>query len=406
MPVDRAPRRFPNPDLAPRVVLYPISGAGVALEWRLDPALVEQARNAFALHQPVTKLYLQRADADGAVLAETALTDLLSNPTGQARFQGPLVGRLQAEIGLEGRQGSGWLLLARSNRLDLVPEPEPAPAPEPEPEPAPEPEIGPDHGLKAQRPARNLKELDPAASDRSKHKDAVPIPQAPSKQPVLMQGPGIASATAPAGQSLAPATETALAQGPVQASRSSGATRFPDPSLAALAIRPELRVAAFPLPQVPSLGSVSAQRAVGSRLNAPAGQRGSASAPASPPEQGREQRPSQHGSEDQAAADQVLLDHQPPNRQDIAPSEWLAKGLTLSGSGPLAPYPSGEHAVIQGELHVFGSAAPGSLLDLGGHSYQVGPGGRFSFRVALDDPDLLAALLQRLPELPVSERDP
>lgn len=72
----------------------------------------------------------------------------------------------------------------------------------------------------------------------------------------------------------------------------------------------------------------------------------------------------------------------------------------------MAPYPSGADALIQGELHVFGRAAPGSLLDLGGHPYRVGPGGRFSFRVALDEPELLAALLARLPTLPVAEREP
>jgi hypothetical protein len=44
-------------------------------------------------------------------------------------------------------------------------------------------------------------------------------------------------------------------------------------------------------------------------------------------------------------------------------------------------------------------------LNLGGHQYRVGPGGRFSFTVALDDPALLESLLARLPDLPVAERD-
>ena len=96
------------------------------------------------------------------------------------------------------------------------------------------------------------------------------------------------------------------------------------------------------------------------------------------------------------------MDQAPPNRQDgIAPGPGVGRG-----SGPIAPYPSAAEAEIQGELHVFGRAAPGSLLDLGGHPFLVGSGGRFSFRVALDDPELLAALLARLPRLPVAERDP
>jgi hypothetical protein len=40
-----------------------------------------------------------------------------------------------------------------------------------------------------------------------------------------------------------------------------------------------------------------------------------------------------------------------------------------------------------------------------GHQFRVGPGGRFSFTVALDDPALLQSLLARLPGLPVVERD-
>jgi hypothetical protein len=43
-------------------------------------------------------------------------------------------------------------------------------------------------------------------------------------------------------------------------------------------------------------------------------------------------------------------------------------------------------------------------LDLGGHAYRIGRGGRFSFRLPINDPDLILTLLSALPELPVTPR--
>lgn len=277
--------RFPNPHHAtPRLVLYPLTGGGVALDWRLDRRQVEQARAAFAGPRPIAKLYLRRLDGegDGARLAEAGLPDdPARQPTGQALFEAPVVGTLRAELGLEDPRGHGWLLLARSNQLEAVAE----------------------------------------SADLA----------------------------------------TKLARRKPENSVAAG---FPDPSLAALADRPEKRAEAFPL-----VAMMPEPRAAESASG--------------------------------TAAEQVGLDQQPPNRQDVAPLDRRA----ARGSGPISPYPCGDEAMIQGELHVFGRAAPGSLLDLGGHAYRVGPGGRFSFRVALDDPDLLAALLARLPQLPIAERD-
>jgi hypothetical protein len=44
------------------------------------------------------------------------------------------------------------------------------------------------------------------------------------------------------------------------------------------------------------------------------------------------------------------------------------------------------------------------LMDLGGHAYQIGRGGRFSFRLPINDPELILILLSALPELPVVSR--
>ena len=114
---------FPNPTLTPRLVLYPLAGGGVALDWRLDPILIRQALAAFAEQQAIAKLYLRRADAVGTCLAEAVLDGLDGQPAGQALFGQPVQGALQAELGLEGQAGGGWLLLARSNQLEAVPEP-------------------------------------------------------------------------------------------------------------------------------------------------------------------------------------------------------------------------------------------------------------------------------------------
>ncbi len=81
-----------------------------------------------------------------------------------------------------------------------------------------------------------------------------------------------------------------------------------------------------------------------------------------------------------------------------------APSRPAAGSGPMLAFRADAGGEIGAELLVHGSAAPGSLLDLGGHSYRVGAGGRFSFRVPLTDRDLIMRLLAMLPELLVESR--
>ncbi|MBK5929294.1 hypothetical protein [Halochromatium salexigens] len=348
--------RFPNPHHAtPRLVLYPLTGGGVALDWRLDRRQVEQARAAFAGPRPIAKLYLRRLDGegDGARLAEAGLPDdPARQPTGQALFEAPVVGTLRAELGFENPQGHGWLLLARSNQLEAVPE---------------SADLATTLATRkpATRPLETGATMEAGAPTEPEEREQLTAPDAPARIAPSMPGQQLGSARA-----------------------SATATRFPDPSLAALTDRPERRGDAFPLVgMMPEPRTAESAPASGAHADPKPG----------PPFAPQSGPPSASG----AAAEQVGLDQQPPNRQDVASLDTGA----ARGSGPLNPYPSGDEAMIQGELHVFGRAAPGSLLDLGGHAYRVGPGGRFSFRVALDDPDLLAALLARLPQLPIAERD-
>ncbi|WPL11465.1 hypothetical protein Thiosp_01200 [Thiorhodovibrio litoralis] len=51
-----------------------------------------------------------------------------------------------------------------------------------------------------------------------------------------------------------------------------------------------------------------------------------------------------------------------------------------AGSGPIESVRDASDADIWGQLRIGGRAAPGSLLELGGHSYRVGPGGALCVR--------------------------
>ena len=67
--------------------------------------------------------------------------------------------------------------------------------------------------------------------------------------------------------------------------------------------------------------------------------------------------------------------------------------------------PADAACTLRAELVVYGSAPPGTVLDLGGHGYQVGSGGRFSLRLPVQDRELILTLLAALPDLPVESRD-
>lgn len=376
MPTEHAPQ-FPNPALAPRLVLYPLAAGGVAIDWRVDPILIQQARDAFAAQHAVPKLYLRRLDADGACLAQTELTGLDSRPNGRALFEQPLTGALLAELGLEGQPGGGWLLLARSNQLDAVAD------------------------RLAESPA-------PPMAARSSQLDAVPATaqRARSHDPGLSSHPSAIPSASPAPSSSSSTESRARRPAPARP------TRHPDPSLAALAERPELGAAPFPV-----VSSAATRRSSDpGTTREPLGAEGCAAL-----EIGSAQTSAQADLAQRAADSPSALASnsarwpdaravpahgpwEPTRNNGQDESRWSSR--VSRGSGPIRAYPGAAEMRVQGELHVFGQAPPGSVLDLGGHPLRVGSGGRFSFRVALDDPVLLAALLERLPRLPVAERDP
>lgn len=390
-------RPFPNPDQGTRVVLYPLAAGGVALEWHLSPALIKGALDAFPGRDAVAKIYLRRTDGAGAPLAVAALDDQWAiTGTGRARFERPILGGLLAEVGLEGRRDGAWLLLARSNQLEAAPPPDAitvASAPESPPRPDPAAEAA-----QAREPAP---QATPASEFRHRSPGPVPMPTPPPLQPDSSSAEARRSWLDPGAQAGAPPPEP---------------SRFPDLSLMSRADSPRPLVRRFPMAagansssgdrsEAPPEASVQAVAARSEGTIVAIGLTVAESpAVAGPETGGAETVPAvrAHPSEQGRATEPPTMDPQPPNRQDAIQPRLSPYG----GSGPLAPYPARDSVSIHGELRIFGSAAPGSLLDLGGHPFRVGRGGRFAFSVDVDDPELLAALLSRLPRIPVAERDP
>jgi hypothetical protein len=75
------------------------------------------------------------------------------------------------------------------------------------------------------------------------------------------------------------------------------------------------------------------------------------------------------------------------------------------GEGPAAAgyaaVPGGAGGVqVRAEVILYGSAPPGTLVDLYGRRLRVGPGGAFSLRFDLDDPELLRRILAEASQPP------
>ncbi|AGA89908.1 hypothetical protein Thimo_1105 [Thioflavicoccus mobilis 8321] len=93
-----------------------------------------------------------------------------------------------------------------------------------------------------------------------------------------------------------------------------------------------------------------------------------------------------------------------------ASAEDSAKSLSSHwGQGPAAAgyeaAPGGPVGVqVRTEVIVYGSAPAGTVVDLYGRSLRVGPGGAFSLRFDLTDPELLRRVLAEAPQIaPVSD---
>ncbi|QIK38152.1 hypothetical protein GWK36_09350 [Caldichromatium japonicum] len=94
----------------------------------------------------------------------------------------------------------------------------------------------------------------------------------------------------------------------------------------------------------------------------------------------------------EAEAAQPVPAQDRPRVQPAAPGQGRVP-ITGYGSVRLAtPGP-----VIEAELCIRGWGPPETEINLFGHRYRLGPGGRFQFSIRLDDPELIGQILARHP---------
>ena len=349
---------FPDTSVGTRLVLYQ-TAAGVDLRWQIDPADIAHARAGFGGTEarPVLRLHRIGMAGDGRLLADTDLgDDDAAAEHGHAHYDdGDAAGLLQAEIGLASADG-GWLLIARSNQLRAA-----APA-----------GVGFLHSTpRVGASASSVDEADPAAAEE-------------------WAGPGAAAgqARAPAPLHLAP--EFPLVDPPL--SERARAVPVRPGAAAGVASEPGGAVAEVPAAQ-DAVDRAGGEPAFARRSDPSLVAGGQARPLLRPPGVGRGPEPPPGG----------VVPRLAPHRPSPEPSAqaWAAAS-PVAGSGPLRRQADG--ATLSAELVVHGSAPPNTLLDLGGHPYRVGPGGRFVLHIPIRDHQIILRVLATLQQLPVEQR--
>lgn len=84
-----------------------------------------------------------------------------------------------------------------------------------------------------------------------------------------------------------------------------------------------------------------------------------------------------------------------PACEVAAQSLRVGGGLPEIGYGSIAP--AAYSLVIEAELRISGWGPPCVEIDLFGHPYRIGPGGRFQLSLRIDDPELIRQVLARHP---------
>ncbi|HBG95635.1 MAG TPA: hypothetical protein DDY14_10025 [Chromatiaceae bacterium] len=352
---------FPNTAENPDVVLYQTLQGGFEVRWHIDGMALERARDAFGngADAPSSVLRLQQIDSQGArrIIADAPLEDQEMTSTGVARCPAvTATGLLQAEIGLSTKAG-GWLLIARSNGLQATSSVGPAFLSESE-----------DASVASSRPLAG-------ESPMLAHMDQ---PSPPSPLQASIDPPDAAAAVGTsedAGRDLAPQQTVDQLSG----SEHSG--------FGELAWQPASPISVLP-------DATSDDRQPDARL---------------PDVRAGQFVPSSTDDEQVipagARGNSDVIDQSGNGASAFAASPEPQVKVPAPGSGPVQGFCVDANGWMRAELVVHGNASPGALLDLGGHPYRVGPGGRFSFRVPLADRELIMRLLAMLPELPVQPRD-
>ncbi|WP_462329073.1 hypothetical protein [Thiohalocapsa halophila] len=358
---------FPDTAVGTQMVLYPTDGGGVDLRWQIEPADIAHARAGFRGTEARPMLRLHRIGTTGAdrLLADTDLgDDDAAAEHGHAHYDGgDAAGPLQAEIGLASADG-GWLLIARSNELRAA---APTGVDFLHATPAPAAIAGP---VDATPSTAAHASAGPAAAKRETDAPA-PVqlaPELPRVEPHLsepLSGPLSEQARAVSTQ------PDRAGEGGAEPGKLAGVAAAQD-GLDRAAGEP-----AFARRSDPSLAAGGQAR----DLSAPPG----AGSGPEPPSGG-------------------VVPRLAPRQPSPEPSaQAFAAPSPAAGSGPLRPRADG--ATLSAALVVHGSAPPNSLLDLGGHPYRVGPGGRFVLHIPIRDHQLIRRVLATLPQLPVEQRD-
>jgi hypothetical protein len=377
---DDPPAGFPDTGEGSRLVAYQTRDGGVDLRWHIDPADIAYAEAAFRggddRPSPVLRLRCFDEHGDSHVAASARLDEVQAMRTGVAHYEAAdLAGALQAELGMTS-PGGGWVLVARSNRLEAT---------------SP---VGVD--FLAENRAEEEAVSTPAATapgnglDRQAVVDAAaPVSTRPAPGATLSpEFPFVAAAPVPGRRPGAPGSPPEFPADAGAASPPAGgaASAAPSDSSGEIDLGGRAPVPAASVSDRFAMLSADSQR------------------PAAP-----DARSSNGLGNAVHAREQDLNGAEMPGRwmsglaeQDAGPPP--AASPVARGSGPIVPPRADQPVSVSAELIVHGSAAPGTIVNLGGHGYRVGAGGRFSLRVPVRDPALVTAALAAVSKLPVASR--
>jgi len=399
-------REFPLVATRSALVLYDVDPSQVQAQWQVSDAALASAANAFpaGATQVRALLRLRRIAADGssqelAALPQPAGAGTLS---GVARLHvGEAGAELEAELGLASGEG-GWLLLVRSNRIRLPDAPRPvtdAARSIPDPPPMGRAGVAPAMLVDAPDTPSTRQDTRVAPDDDNTavmpgvpHPD--PVPEAAGDKGRLRRISGVTDGAGGTRTALA-ASPAATPFAPTDAEPEAGVgdARGDDlrvePALAASgpALAPE-----FPLCWADPARAGRYLRLIGQASASPAAV---AATDARSPEV-----VAPRSSPVSMTGPGPWPELSPPLLPSGAQAELAQGGAPRDPRGSLssvvlhglAPPPDLE---IHAELRLWGRAGPGSLVAVFGRPLRVGPDGRFSLRLALRDPELIAEALAK-----------
>ncbi len=390
--------QFPSLELGTGVVLYGSRPGMLRAHWRLAPDDLRRVGGSFPSGEghphPVVRLRRARPDGGADAVAEAGLLAVALEGAGETAFQVAADhGRYHAELGLTNGDG-GWLLLARSNALDNV-------------SPVGVSLVRRDSvtAMEADQPPRPMKGVSGSGFSRD---EALAACEVASRLTALAVPPPLHPSIGEGELDRAPGaifTVRPLPPGPGMTSLGKHQTPGPSGLVTIDDPEPALAVPRGPLVEVFPLVTVTGMDPA---VTAPA--LGGAAAVGAPPLMGLA---GPLGLMQRALAGRPLRLPTPgdPGAPASAPPPPVPTDPVTFA--PVAPLVYGHPASvvaglkIEAELRITGEAAPGSLIDLFGHPFRVGRGGRFQLMVRVDDPALLrqALALNPPPELALT-RDP